>query len=183
MNPLAKKKKTVAEIITARRNKYLDRQGYASLFRRVLTLALAGYVLITQVFLITQVSGNAMFPALKDGDLVIGFRMQEEYAKNDVIVYTVDGQRYFGRIIARYTDYVMMDETGTLLVNGTVQSGEIMYPTYAKEGMTYPYGVPEGHVFVLGDYRTQTEDSRDFGAIPLENVEGKVITILRRRGL
>jgi len=184
MNPLAKKKKlTNLEIITARRNRLLDREGYASLFRRVLILAAIGYILITQVFLITQVSGNAMFPALKDGDLVIAFRMQETYAKNDVIVYTVDGKTYFGRIVALQTDALIMDETGTLLVNGAVQSGEIMYPTYAKEGITYPYGVPEGHVFVLGDYRTQTEDSRDFGAIPLENVEGKVITILRRRGL
>ena len=38
-------------------------------------------------------------------------------------------------------------------------------------------------MFLLGDYRTQTLDSRDFGAISMENVEGKVITLLRRRGL
>ena len=58
-----------------------------------------------------------------------------------------------------------------------------MYPTYPKEGMEYPYRVPEGHIFVMGDYRTQTEDSRDFGSIPMEQVEGKLITILRRREL
>lgn len=58
-----------------------------------------------------------------------------------------------------------------------------MYPTYAKEGLEYPYRVPEGHVFVLGDYRTNATDSRDFGPIPMKQVEGKVITILRRRGL
>ena len=43
--------------------------------------------------------------------------------------------------------------------------------------------VPENHVFILGDYRTQTVDSRDFGPVPMECVAGKVITILRRRGL
>ena len=43
--------------------------------------------------------------------------------------------------------------------------------------------VPEGSVYVLGDYRTNTQDSRDFGAIPIKSVQGKVITILRRRGL
>ena len=68
-------------------------------------------------------------------------------------------------------------------MNGTPQSGEILYPTYPKEGMEYPYRVPEGTVFVLGDYRTQTEDSRDFGPVSLDDVEGKVITILRRRGI
>ena len=179
----AKKKETNSGIITARRNKALDRQGYISLLLRVLFLALAGWVMFTQVFLITQVSGNAMFPAVKDGDLVIAFRIQQDYAKNDVIVYTAQGHTRLGRITARETDVVMLDDTGSLLVNGTNQSGEILYPTYAKEGLTYPYLVPEDHLFLLGDYRTQTEDSRDFGPIPMENVQGKVITILRRRGL
>lgn len=183
MTSTAKKKETISSIITVRRNRALDQQGYWSLLLRILFLALAGWVMFTQVFLITQVSGNAMFPAVKDGDLVIAFRLQQEYAKNDVVVYTADGEPHIGRIAARATDVVTLDESGTLLVNGTAQSGEIMYPTYAKEGMEYPYKVPEGQVFILGDYRTQTEDSRDFGSIPLENVQGKVITILRRRGL
>lgn len=174
---------TTASIITDRRNRALDQQGYISLLFRILFLALAGWVLFSYVFLITQVSGNDMFPAVKDGDLVIGFRLQQEYAKNDVVVYTVDGEIHIGRIAARATDVVNLDDSGTLLVNGTAQSGEILYPTYAKEGMEYPYRVPENHVFILGDYRTQTEDSRDFGSIPLENVQGKIITILRRRGL
>lgn len=124
-----------------------------------------------------------MFPALKDGDLVIAFQLQREYAKNDVVVYRADGEERIGRVAARAADVVTLDETGTLLVNGTVQSGEILYPTYAKEGITYPYTVPEGTMFVLGDYRTQAEDSRDLGAISMKDVEGKVITILRRRGL
>ena len=76
-----------------------------------------------------------------------------------------------------------LDDSGTLLVNGTVQSGEILYPTYAEGELEYPYAVPEGYVFVLGDYRTQTTDSRTLGAVPMGDVKGKVITILRRRGL
>ena len=174
---------TIQEVIYRRRADIAIARDYRSLALRCLTLGLVLLVLLTQVFLITQVSGNTMFPAVKDGDLVIAFRIQQEYAKNDVVVYTVDGETHIGRIVARATDTVMLDDSGKLLVNGTNQTGEILYPTYAKEGLTYPYAVPEGHVFVLGDYRTQTEDSRDFGPIPMENVQGKVITILRRRGL
>lgn len=169
--------------IRKRRNRALDRQGYLSLALRILVLVLIGVTLFTQVFLITQTSGNAMFPAVKDGDLVLGYRLQRDYAKEDVVVYQADGKTRIGRIVARETDVVTLDESGTLLVNGTTQSGEILYPTYPKEGLTYPLEVPEGHVFILGDYRTQTEDSRDYGPIPMEAVEGKVITILRRRGL
>jgi len=79
---------------------------------------------------------------------------------------------------------VMLDGSGTLTVNGSVQNGEILYPTYAKDGgPAYPYRVPEDSVFVTGDFRTQTEDSRDWGAVRMDQVEGKVITILRRRGI
>lgn len=183
MTSTVKKKETISSIITARRNRALDRQGYVSFVLRILFLTLTCWVVFSQVFLITQASGNAMFPAIKDGDLVIAFRIQQEYAKNDVVVYTEDSETHIGRIVARASDVVTLDDSGNLLVNGNNQAGEILYPTYAKDGLTYPYAVPEGHVFVLGDYRTQTGDSRDFGPIPMENVQGKVITILRRRGL
>lgn len=170
-------------IIKKRRNGLLIKKGYLSLFWRIILLAVIGYLLFTQVFLITQASGIAMFPAIKDGDLMICFRLQQSYVKNDVVVYKVDGIRYVGRIIARETDVVTMDDSGTLQVNGTAQGGEILYPTYAREGIEYPYRVSENHTFVLGDYRTQTQDSRDFGSISMDAVEGKVITIIRRRGL
>ena len=182
---MAKKKAelTADKIIRRRRADLETSAGYRSLLLRVLLLAAAGYFLFTEVFLVAQVTGNGMFPAVKDGDLMIVFRMQQDYAKNDVIAVNVDGKRQIGRIIARETDVVMLDETGTLTVNGTVQGGEILYPSYAKEGIEYPYRVPDGHVFVMGDYRTQTTDSRDWGAVPMEQVEGKIITILRRRGV
>lgn len=150
---------------------------------RVLLLLLVGWLLATQVFLFTQVKGNSMFPALKDGDLAIGFRLQQVYQKGDVVLYELDGQLRTGRVAARAGDFVTIQEDGTLLVNGTIQTGEILYPTYPKETLTYPYQVPEDSLFILGDYRTQSEDSRDFGPVPLENVKAKVITILRRRGL
>lgn len=181
--PKTKKIPTIPEVIRRRRGDLVIARGYRSLFVRCVVLTAVLVVLLTQVFLITQVSGNAMFPAIKDGDLILAYRLQKELAKNDVIVYTRDGQYRIGRIIGREGDVIMMDDTGNLLVNGTAQGGEILYPTYAKEACTYPYVVPEKSFFLLGDYRTQTEDSRDFGAIPASDVKGKVITILRRRGI
>ncbi|MDO4620125.1 MAG: signal peptidase I [Lachnospiraceae bacterium] len=146
-------------------------------------LLLLGWILLSQVFLLTQAHGNEMFPAVKDGDLLIAYRLQGSYIKNDLVVYTVNGERKIGRIAGRETDVIMMDDSGTFTVNGTEQSGEILYPTYAKEGLTYPYEIPEQSVFILCDYRTEGTDSRNFGAVPMSAVEGKVITLLRRRGL
>lgn len=178
-----KRATSIADVITRRRERLFAAEEWRGLIIRIAVLAIAGYVLFTQVFLLAQVTGLGMFPAVKDGDLLVVFRLQEEYAKDDVVTYQAEGRRYVGRIVARENDVVTLDESGTLTVNGTPQSGEILYPSYAKEGMEYPYRVPEGHVFLMGDYRTQTEDSRDFGPISMDNVEGKVITILRRRGL
>ena len=182
---MAKNKKplTIQEVIRRRRASIVIARDYRSLALRCLILALVLVVLLTQVFLITQVSGNDMFPAIKDGDLVFAYRLQSDLSNGDVVVYTAAGERRVGRMLGRAGDVIMLDDSGNLLVNGTNQGGEILYPTYAKENYTYPFVVPENSYFLLGDYRTQTEDSRDFGAVPKADVEGKVITIMRRRGI
>lgn len=159
------------------------RDGYVSLFCRIVVIALAAWVLFSQLFLVTRMKGSEMFPAMKDGDLVIGFRLQQTLVKGDVVVYSHNGETRIGRVVARSGDVITLSSSGAMLVNGTTQSGEIMYPTYPKEGIDYPYTVPEGNVFIMGDYRTQSEDSRDFGPVSTEDVAAKVITVLRRRTL
>lgn len=115
---MGKNKKNVraADVIRARRLALNTREGYKSLFFRIIVLGLTAYLIFTQVFLITQNSGLGMFPAVKDGDLLIAFRLQKDYAKEDVIVATVDGKQEVARIIARETDVVTLDESGKLLV-------------------------------------------------------------------
>lgn len=179
----------IEDVIRQRRERAMIRSGYRRLAVRVLAAAAVVFLVFTFGFLITQTHGQGMFPAVKDGDLCIVFRRQaqelfgEELAKNDIILYRVDGQRYTGRVAAVAGDAISFTEGGSVLVNGVSQGGEILFPTYARGDLEYPCQVPEGCVFVLGDHRTDTVDSRDLGPVPLTSVEGKVITILRRRGL
>lgn len=174
---------TCSEIIKKRRRNLEIKKEYIRLLARIAILTAIAWILCSQVFLVCQAPDNDMFPAVKNGDLLIGFRLQKNFLKNDVVVYEINGEMRAGRILGRETDVITMDESGTLLVNGTAQSGEILFPTYAKEALEYPYTVPKGCVFILGDYRTQAEDSRDFGCIRVKDVKAKVITILRRRVL
>ena len=103
-----------------------------------------------------------MFPSLKDGDLVLAFRLSDDVQKDDIVVCEAGGDRCVMRVVARGGDVVTVDETGNLLVNGTNQAGEIVFPTYVGDAnITYPYAVPTGHVFVLGDYRTEAEETRE----------------------
>ena len=182
MNQLAKKD-VLAEAIQKRRNRVLDRDGYIGLFLRIGITVIAAWLLFTQVFLITQVNGNEMFPAVRDGDLLLGYRLEKELRKNDIIVYEADGELRTGRVAALGGDIVDMDENGGFSVNETIQTGEILYPTYPKEGYEYPLKVPEEAVFVLADYRTKGTDSRDLGPVSRKQIKGKVITLLRRRGM
>lgn len=161
------------------------RKGYLALARQVVLVAAMFWLLFGVVFMLARVQGNEMFPAVKDGDLVLAYRLQQSCTKNDVVVYQADGVTHVGRVLALAGDVVNITDDGTLLVNGTTQSGEILYPTYpaSAAGLSYPYTVPEGSVFILADYRTNAADSRNFGAIPMRDVKGTVLALLRRRGL
>ena len=109
------------------------KKEYIKLLIRIMILAAAGWVMLTQIFLVMQASDNGMFPAVKAGDLLIGFRLEKSFQKDDVVVYEKDGKRYVGRVIGKESDVITMDESGTLIVNGTDQSGEIAFPSYPKK--------------------------------------------------
>ena len=68
-------------------------------------------------------------------------------------------------------------------VNGTVQTTGIAFPTYAPSGQKGTQTVPDKTVYILGDYRTDTQDSRNFGPVPLSDVKAKVIAVLRHKVL
>lgn len=178
-----RKRADIAQVIDRRRESAITRRETWALVRRVILIAAICWLLLTQVFLIDQISGQHMFPALKDGDAVLAFRLQKSYMRGDVIAFTVDGERHYGRIAAQSGDEIIIDGSGAVLINGQLPGEEILFPTYTRDGEPLAYVVPAGQIYVLGDYRTQTVDSRDFGPVPAECVEGKVITLLRRRGL
>lgn len=164
-------------------SRILTRRGYVGLLWKLLIVAAAVWVLFSQVFLVTQVEGQGMYPAMEDGDLVLVYRLEGSYVKGDVVAYRLGDRTCFGRVAAVETDVVMLDDSGILLVNGTARESGILFPTYPRTGAEYPFVVQTGTLYVLGDHRTQTQDSRDFGPIPLDHIQGKVITLLRRRGL
>lgn len=171
------------EVIRHRRAQLRLNREYRALAGKCLALALALWLMLSKVFWITQVSGNGMYPAVEDGDLVLAYRLQDRYDKNDVVLYRWEGQTRVGRVLGREGDVILLDGSGSVLLNGTAQGGEILFPTYAGEGLEYPFVVPEDSFYLLGDYRTACTDSRDYGAIPAQNILGKVITLLRRRSL
>ena len=126
--------------------------------------------------------GNASYPMIKDGDLVITYKLGKPDLGEE-IAYRHDGELRFGRIVAKAGDEVEITDQ-CLKVNGYNVVEDVVYPTTAEGAViTFPYIVPEGAVFVLNDFRSDPEDSRTYGAIPRSDVEGEVIFIMRRRGI
>ena len=178
------------QILAKRKADLADRRAILGLVLRVAVLAAVLTLVFTQGFLITQMRGQGMFPAMKDGDLCVVFRTPamrltgQTLSQDDVIAYTHEGQRYFARVVAVAGDEVEITSSGSVTVNGAAVGGDILFPTYDDgRQLTYPLQIPDGFVYALGDYRTQADDSRDHGLIPLDRVDGKVITLLRRRAL
>ena len=126
--------------------------------------------------------GNSSYPMIKDGDLVITFKFGQ-LNQGDEICYKADGETKFGRIVAKAGDAINITDS-YVMVNGFGLTEDVVYPTSADGSLiAFPYTVGNGSVFVLNDFRKDVKDSRTYGAIPLKDCEGKVVLVLRRRGI
>ena len=170
-----------AAIIQDRRKRLELRNGYRLLFFRVLILGLTLFVMFGQVFLLFRAEGMDMSPAVRDGDVLLAFRLYGDYRKNDLVIYRTEGRRRVGRIAARAGDTLDVAEDGVLLVNGVAQANE-RNEVMAAGDADYPLVVQEDSYYIVEDNRRLSRDSRDFGTVSAEHIEGKIITLLRRRG-
>ena len=140
-------------------------------------------ILFTFVFGVIRVSELAMEPAVKNGDLIMFFRLsQEEYQPGEIIVVRIGEEKQIRRVVAIAGDVVDITEAG-LVINGDVQQEPgIYWPTLRyQEGVNFPITVPQGQFFVLGDNRLDVTDSRIYGCVTTEEIMGKLMTIIRRR--
>lgn len=129
-------------------------------------------------------SEASMDPAVKDGDLVMFYRLDKNYIAQDTLVLEFEGHKQVRRVVATAGDTVDITEEG-LLVNGALQQEAEIYSLTQRyeDGVEFPLTVREGEVFVLGDSRVNAADSRIYGAVRVKDTLGKVMTILRWRNI
>ena len=124
---------------------------------------------------IVRVDAGSMSPTLKQGQLIVVDRTDHEVARRDVVVAEspVDGSLLVKRAVALGGDTVGLED-GVLVVNGKPVCEPGIDPELI-DGMFFgPVGVPDDSVFLLGDHRDGSIDSREFGAVPLTSVVGEV---------
>lgn len=142
-------------------------------------------LLFTFAVRLIGVDGSSMVPTLQDRDKVILLNnlLYHDPQKGDVVVLAKksfqDGQPIVKRVIATGGDTVDIDFTaGEVFVNGEkLNEPYINEPTHEQLTMSFPQTVPEGCIFVMGDNRNRSTDSRDvsIGMVDTRYVLGHVL--------
>ncbi len=124
------------------------------------------------------IPSESMVPTLRVGDRVLVnkfiYRFAEP-ARGDVVVFeSVEGgnEDLIKRVVGVPGDKISV-RGGKLLVNGEPQREPYVYKKYPDRSFSAPTTVPENHVFVMGDNRTNSRDSRYFGTVPEKKIEGE----------
>lgn len=170
----------LAQEIARRRNAAKVREGWIRLGLNVVVLLFVLWATFTFAVCLFRVSGNDMYPAVRDGDVIVAWRLEKKWRQDDLVVFEVEGKMRAGRVVATGGDIVDISSSGALTVNGTPDSSAL-YETEGGDTLSYPYVVPDGEVFILGDLRTQAQDSREFGPVPEKDIKGTAIGLFRRR--
>lgn len=136
-------------------------------------------------FRVVVVTGSSMYNTLIDGDylLLISSTFYRQPQQGDIIVASKDsfddGKPIVKRVIATEGQFVDIDfETGTVYVDGVALDEAYTYTkTTLDEGVSFPLRVETGHVFVMGDNRNSSKDSRspEIGQVDHREILGKAI--------
>lgn len=142
-----------------------------------ITVAVIATLLFTMVVGIATVSGSSMFPTLRDGQLVLFYRLEKDYSRGDVIsVHMPNGEYLVKRVIAVEGDTVDLRD-GVIFVNGLPEAGD--YPIDdtqpQKQSVEFPMFIEEGMIFILGDNREISVDSRTYGQFAVSQTRGRLL--------
>ena len=129
-----------------------------------------------------RVDGESMLPSLQDGERLLISSLPYEPAYGDIIIidqYTEYGEPLVKRVIGIGGDTIDIDfQAGVVYRNGEpLDEPYTAEPTYLQESVTFPVTVPQGCLFVMGDNRNHSTDSRDtrVGFIDVRDVLGRVL--------
>lgn len=181
MDSLLNDEKTIKKIIRKTKTK----RNLFAVIAKILLIVIIIYVLFAFILGITRVSGLSMYPRMSDSDLVLYYRLDNDIKIGDVVVFERDGNTYILRVIGTENQTIDINKEGNLIIDGHEVEEKVLYKTHKDKtsDIKFPYKVPKGHYFVLGDFRVSSVDSRNFGSIDKEKIKGTVINILRSRDL
>ena len=163
----------------------LARLDYKQRFRSVLLSTIFTLVVVAAIAVLVatlwmpvlRIYGMSMDPTLPDGSIVVSMK-SSNFQPGDIIAFYYNNNILVKRVVAEAGDWVDIDEEGNLYINSVpLDEPYIAEKAFGDTNITLPYQVPEGRIFVIGDNRAVSIDSRNkaVGCIASEQIVGKLI--------
>ena len=180
-----KKKKTPempsTQQLEAELNRVKYRSRYRSVFRStvytLITVAAVSILVATLWLPVLQIYGSSMTPTLQDGEIIFSVKTSE-FEPGEIVAFYYNNKILVKRVICGPGDWIDIDEDGTVYVNEVrLEEPYLTDKTLGDCNIDLPFQVPDGKVFVMGDHRSTSVDSRNtaVGCVAQEQIVGKII--------
>ncbi len=165
--------------VELKRVKY--RRRYRSVLRSTvytLVVVAAVAVLVATLWLpVLQIYGSSMTPTLQDGEIIFSVKTAD-FEPGDIVAFYYNNKILVKRVICGPGDWVDIDASGNVFVNESpLDEPYLTEKALGDCNINLPYQVPDGRVFVMGDHRSTSVDSRNtaVGCVADEQIVGKII--------
>ena len=185
MGMLQRKKRDVSlptkQQVETERKRYRRQRAYNKALRGtvyVLTIVAAVAVLIaTLVLPVLQIEGTSMEPTLSNGDIVLLMKTTR-FERGDLCGFTWNNKLLIKRVIGLPGDWIEIDVDGTVYLNGEkLDEPYVQNKALGECDLEFPFQVPQEQLFVIGDMRESSIDSRNtmIGCVQMDQIVGKAI--------